>query len=482
MLSGWFWTLLSIAYYGLAVWVALQILRRPSRPHSMLAWILVLLFLPLLGLILFVILGEPRRALHRKRRRRKRLKIRRSLNRRADQLHEKTAAGRTDIEIPGVAELMTFAQRIGAFPHTRGNEVTIYHDAERTYLAIQLAIESARSHVHLEYYIFQPDDTGRTLRQLLIDKARAGIECRLLLDYIGCWHVPDSFIKPMRDAGVQVAFALPIVPWRGRWRVNYRNHRKIAVVDGKVGFTGSQNIGDEYLGRRKAASNVRDTHLRIVGPAAHQLQEVFVTDWHYTTKKDLTGDVYFPEQEANGSQVVQVVPSGPHQHARVMHQLLFAAMTSARGSIRIITPYFVPDYAMTLVLQSACYRGIHVELIVPSRTDHRIVLWAGRSSYDELIRAGVHIYEYDEALLHSKVIVVDDSWALVGSANIDERSFSINFELTTILYGLELAQSLARHFDTVRDRSRRITRQDIRNRSYTESVLQGAARLASPLL
>lgn len=482
MFSGWFWTILSVGYYGLAVWVALQILRRPTRPHAMLAWILVLLFLPLLGLILFVLLGEPRRERLRKRRRRKRLTIRRSLGRRADQLRGGGGVGGTDVEVPEVAELMTFAKRIGAFPRTCGNEVTIYHDAEPTYLAIQMAIKSAESHVHMEYYIFQPDETGRTVRQLLIDKARAGVECRLLLDYIGCWHVPGSFTQPMRDAGVQVAFALPVVPWRGRWRVNYRNHRKITVIDGKVAFTGSQNIGDEYLGRRKAALNVRDTHLRIIGPAAYQLQEMFVTDWHYSTKEELTADVYFPDQEANGSHVVQVVPSGPHQRARVMHQLLFAAMSSARGSIRIITPYFVPDYAMVLALQSACYRGIHVELIVPSCTDHRVVLWAGRSSYDELIQAGVHIYEYDEVLLHSKVLVVDDSWALVGSANMDERSFSINFELTTILYGLELSQSLARHFDAIRGRSRQITRQDIRNRTYAESVLQGAARLASPLL
>ena len=482
MFSEWYWTLLWVAYYGLVVWVALQVLRRPSRPHAMLAWILVLLFLPLLGLILFVLLGEPRRARHRKRRHRKRLKIRRSLSRRADQLRAQSVPGQADVELPDVARLMKFAERIGAFPSTRGNDVTIYHDAEQTYEAIQAAIESARSHVHLEYYIFQLDDTGRMLRQLLIDKACAGIECRLLLDYIGCWHVPRSFIKPMRDAGVQVAFTLPVVPWRGRWRVNYRNHRKIAVIDGKVAFTGSQNIGDETLGRRKAVPTVRDTHLRIIGPTAHQLQEVFVTDWHYTTQEDLTGDVYFPEQEANGTQVVQVGPSGPYQRAHVMHQLLFAAMTSARGSIRIITPYFVPDHAMILALESASYRGIHVELIVPSCTDHRLVLWAGRSSYDELIGAGIHIYEHDEALLHSKVIVVDDSWALVGSANMDERSFSINFELTTILYGLELAQSLAHHFDTVRDRSRRIIRHDIQNRSYAESVLQGAARLASPLL
>jgi cardiolipin synthase len=482
MFSEWYWTLAWVVYYGLVVWVAVRILRSPGRPHAMLAWIVVLLSLPLLGLILFLILGEPRRARHRKRRRRKRLQISSTLDRRAMQLRERSAASRADVEMPGVAELMTFAERVGAFARTRGNDVTVYHDAERTYLDLQLAIESAQSHIHLEYYIFQPDDSGRAFRQLLIDKARSGVECRLLIDYIGCWHIPRSFVEPMREAGVQVAFALPVVPWRGQWRVNYRNHRKIAVIDGAVGFTGSQNIGDEYLGRLKTVPSVRDTHLRFHGPVVHQLQEIFVTDWHYTTKEDLTGDVYFPAQQPCGSHVVQVVPTGPHQRVHVMHQLLFAAMTSARASIRIITPYFVPDYAMILAMQSACYRGTHVELIVPSCTDHRVVLWAGRSSYEELIRAGVQIYEYDEALLHSKVIVVDDSWAMVGSANMDERSFRINYELTTILYGLELSQTLARHFDFVRDKSCHITLQDIHRRSYAETVLLGLARMASPLL
>ncbi|MBN1345223.1 MAG: cardiolipin synthase [Phycisphaerae bacterium] len=476
------WTILSFGYYAVAVVTTLLILRRPRKPQAMLAWILAVLLLPGVGLLLFVMMSEPRRGWHQRRRRRKRKKLRASSALKSDARDEYLATSSAPQDHVGVARLMNLARRLGAYPPTPGNDVIIYHDAEKTFLAIQMAIEAAQSHIHLEYYILQADDTGRAVRDLLIDRAKQGVRCRVLLDYVGCWRLSRRFIKPMRAAGVQVAFALPVIPWRGRWRVNYRNHRKIAIIDGRIGFTGSQNIGDEYLGRLKKFGPWRDTHLKIVGPAVQDLQEVFIEDWHYTTKELLAGDDYYPSSTAAGEHVAQIVPSGPDQVANVMHQLLFAAVAAAGSSISVITPYFSPDEAMILALASASYRGVRVRLIVPSCGDHRVVLWAGRSYYEELTRSGVEIYEHDGAMLHSKVMIVDQAWAMVGSANMDERSFRINFELTTLLYDSNLAGDLHRDFEGLRRQSRTITRQDVANRSFGESILLGLARLASPVL
>jgi len=286
----------------------------------------------------------------------------------------------------------------------------------------------------------------------------------------------------MLDAGVEVAFAMPVIPWHGRWRVNYRNHRKVVVVDGRIGFTGSQNIGDEYRGRLARYGRWRDTHLMIEGPGVHHLQEVFIEDWHYTTREDLVKDEYFPLPGPAGEHTVQLLPSGPGQHVPVLHHLLFAAVSAARSSVSVITPYFVPDAAMVLALQSACYRGVRVRLLIPTTTDHRVVLFAGRSYYPELMEAGVEIFEHDATMLHSKVMIIDHAFALVGSANMDERSFRLNFELTVMLYGQALAGELYRDFEVLTARSRRIRPTHLGKQSFAREVRMGLARLASPLL
>lgn len=477
-----FWTILSAADFVLVAAAIMTVLRRPREPRAMLAWILALLLLPVMGLVLFVLIGEPRLKRTRRRRQRRRQKLDPKLSRQAQTLRD-VLVTHESVPIPDeLSNLVHIATRLSRHPPTHGNNVTIYHDAEKTFLARQLAIEAAESHVHLEYYIFQPDETGRALRDLLIRKVRQGVRCRVLLDYVGCWRWPRSFRQAFHDGGVELAFFLPVVPWRGRWRVNFRNHRKIAVIDGKIGFTGSQNIGDEYLGRRKKYGPWRDTHIRVVGPAVQQLQEIFVEDWHYTTGRDLVADEFFPPPKRVGEHAVQVISSGPDDRSNAMHQLLFAAIAAARQSVCIATPYFVPDTSMLLAIQSAAYRGVRVQLLIPLQSDHRVVLWAGRSYYEELSESGVEIYEYDLGMLHSKVVVIDESWALVGSANMDERSFKLNFEVTAILYDAQLARGLQHDFESLRDRSKRIQPTGRTDWTFRESLSLGLARLASPLL
>mgnify|MGYP002622826358 CR=1 FL=1 len=481
MTLAWLWTGIAFVYQLLIVWFVLTLLRRPREPKGMLAWILALILLPVLGPLLFIVFGEPRKRRHRRRRKKRLRRLREQLTP-ADKSLARTPAPDVETLRMELQTLSRLGQRLGAYSAVGGNDAKVYQDAEQTFLALQLAMEAAESHIHMEYYIWQPDDTGQAVRDLLIAKAKQGVACRVLLDYIGCFHMSRSFIQPMRDAGVEVAFAMPYVPLRGISRMNFRNHRKIVVIDGKVGFTGSQNIGDEYAGRPTALGKWRDTHMKLAGPVVRQLQDVFVSDWHYTTKQQLSGVACFPPIDEQGEHIVQVVPSGPDQREPVMHQLLFAAVSAARRSVCVITPYFVPDQAMLMALQSASYRGARVRLIVPSCSDHRLVLWAGRSYYEDLSLAGIEIYEHDSVMLHSKVLIIDREWALVGSANMDQRSFLINYELTSVLYSKSLAGELYQDFEQVRSQCRQVTAREIHNRSFLESVLLGTARLTSPIL
>lgn len=476
------WTVLSITYECLVALAVVAVLRRPREPRAMWAWILALIFIPVLGLVLFILLGEPRIRRTRRRRRRRRLHLVRSLRQNVSEPRSRRRKHPTAELDASLINMMQLASRVGGRPAVRGNEVTIYHSAEQTFADLKAAIDSARSHVHLEYYIFQPDETGTAIRDLLARKAAEGVRCRMLLDYVGCWWLSRSFLRPLRDAGVEVEFFMPVVPLRGRWRVNFRNHRKILIVDGNIAFTGSQNIGNEYAGRRTRVGRWRDTHMRMVGPAVHHLQEIFIEDWHFTTRRDLTGDECFPATAAAGDQVVQVIASGPDGDPHTLYQVLLAAFNAASESVCVVTPYFVPDAAILLSLQAAAYRGVRVQLMVPSRSDHRVVLWAGRSYYNELIRAGVEVYEYPHAMLHSKVVVIDRKGGIVGSANMDERSFRLNFELSVVLYDESLAGELYDDFVALRERAKR--RRFVRSAdlSLPDTLKLGFARLASPLL
>ena len=476
------WTALTILHEALVAVAAFVVLRRPREPRAMWAWLLALFFLPIVGLLLFVLFGEPR--IHRTRRRRKRRHRRflQELRQQVNEGHRAEEAGSMELPDPVIARIMHLATRVGRRDPTRGNRVTIYHDAAKTHDALYEAIAAAAHHVHLEYYIFQPDETGARFRDLLIEKARQGVRCRVLLDAVGSWTVSHRFLKPARAAGVEIGWFMPVIPWSGRIRVNFRNHRKIAVIDGAVGFTGSQNIGNEYSGRRTKYGPWRDTHMRVVGPAVHHLQEVFIDDWYFANQGNLTNDRYFPDPLAAGDQVVQVIASGPDRTTAVLHQLIFAAVSAAQKTIRIVTPYFVPDTAMLYCFQSAAYRGVTVQLMIPSRTDSRIVLWAGRSYYNDLCAAGVEVYEYPGGMLHSKVIIVDGQWGVVGSANMDERSLRLNFELSTLLYDHQLAQELTDDFDKLRGRARRIRFRHHRDFRTIQALKLGLARLVSPIL
>lgn len=476
------WLILWSLNYVAAFLAVENILRNRREPRGMLAWALALIFIPFVGLMLYMLIGPV--PIQRKMRRRH--KRRRMI---AGPLAEQTAVLAKEHNaraLEGFDEttraLMRLASELSDAVVTSGNSLIVHHDAERAFLNLALGIEAAEHHVHLEYYIFADDDTGRAMRDLLMAKARQGVEVRLLLDAVGCWRLPRRFVRELESAGVEVAFFLPWGLTTRRLQLNCRNHRKLTVVDGKRVFSGSKNIADEYLGRKKKLGPWRDTYMQLEGPSVTQFQEVFVEDWHFATKKKLTSDLYFPDPRRVGEHVMQVVRSGPDGRADVMHQLLNAAVSDADKSISIVTPYFVPDRAMMLALTAAAYRGLSVKLLLPSISDSWLVLWAGRTFYDDLLEAGVEIYEYGKGMVHSKVVVVDQRWAMVGSANMDVRSFQLNFELTCMIYNKDIAEYLHTDCDQLCLQARKITDEHVKNWTYPETLAAGLARMATPIL
>lgn len=476
------WSYVWILNY-LAVILAIEnILRNRREPRGMLAWILALLVLPFLGLFLYMLVGpvpiqrKMRRRIHRRRIIAPALKEQTAVLGRS---HDARVLAKCD---ESTRNLMRLATTLSDAIVTSGNSIVVHHDAERAFLNHALAIDSAEHHIHMEYYIFAADETGIAMRDILVKKAKQGVEVRLLLDAVGCWKLSMKFVRDMKNRGIEVAFFLPWGLTNRRWQLNCRNHRKLTVIDGRRGFTGSKNIADEYLGRVKKYGKWRDTYVEMQGPCVTQLQGVFVEDWHFATKQNLSSEKYIPRPEIAGDQVVQVVQSGPDGRGDVMHQLLNAVVSDAEKSISIITPYFVPDRAMMLALTSAAYRGVSVRLLLPSKSDSFLVLWAGRTFYDDLIDAGVEIYELDDCMLHSKVVIVDQRWSMVGSANMDVRSFQLNFEMTNIIYDEDVSRELHVDFDGLCKKSRRMDEQSLKSWTYPETLAMGLARLATPIL
>jgi cardiolipin synthase len=474
---------------GYLIGIALipRILLERRESGATLAWVLAIIFFPYIGALLFWAIGSRRIRFRRKRRARAEAAVAPGLAASTRCVVPFETAARV-AEVNALAEparsLAHLADRLGK-PASSGNAVELLVDAEATYASIDAAIRAAKNHVHVEYYIWRDDEAGRALRDSLVQAARSGIEVRVLVDDVGARSANTRFWKPLLLAGGRVARFLPVNLLARRLVLNNRNHRKIVVVDGTTAFTGGINVGDEYLGRDPRVGPWRDTHLRVEGPAALRLQEVFVEDWFHATGDDLTARKYFPDPAPRGELMVQVLASGPDDgRAHAIATIHFAALTLARERAWLTTPYFVPDRALTAALCTAALRGVDVRLLLPGKVDEPIILPAARSFYPELLENGVQIFEYDPAsMLHAKTATVDGCWSTVGSANLDLRSFYLNFETNAVVYGSAFAKELERVFERDLGHARRVERSEFgRHRPWSQRTFEGLARLLSPLL
>jgi cardiolipin synthase A/B len=456
------------------------ILMTKKDSTSAVAWCLLVFFLPFAGSLLFLLLGYQHvyRPLKRKREHKEEFRIADALAF-GQAIPGQAVTDEPDYSWQGMARL---AQRFGAFPNTCGNDLRFYYEGRSALEAIHQAVAAARHHVHVEYFIIQPDATGRGLLALLSQKAREGVEVRVLYDAMGSHRLHRTTLAELRAAGGKCSVFLPLNPFRRRIQVNMRNHRKLVIVDGQVGFTGGLNVGDEYLGKNPRFGYWRDTHLRLEGPAVASLQRVFIEDWDFAAEEDLHASSYFPERATPGTTTVQVVHSGPDQEHNSVRETYFAAVLRARHRLWISTPYFVPDAGLLDALRLAGCQGVDVRILCQHHPDKWIPFFAGRYYWGEMLAAGVKVYQYTRGMMHAKVVLVDGEWASVGTANFDNRSLHLNFELNCLVSSPERVAELEHAFLEDLQFSIRLERQVFAQRPMVGRVVENACRLLSPVL
>jgi cardiolipin synthase A/B len=459
---------LSRLLFGLTYVLALStmpsvLLRRRGNPRAALTWLLALFALPLVGVFFWWAFGRTR--IERKVRRR---------SRSARQFVRQRGLPHSESGTPFVGMIPPRAIGDSVFP-TGGNRVVPCIDGVQAFPAMMAAIRGAQRQIHVIFYIWQDDDVGRRMRDLLAERARQGVTVRVLVDAWGTPKFIKSFSRPLREAGAHVAAFLP-----SRWyplrapRLNFANHRKIVVVDERIAFTGGMNIGDQY------ERTWRDLMIQIEGPAVHALEHVFLDDWHFATRENVHHREYGRPPSA-GSVACAVIASGPDR-GHWIHDAHFIAFTRAARRIWIATPYFIPTQALAAALRTAADRGVDVRILLPSRSDVPLVAWASRSFYPDLLESGVRIFEYLDGMMHAKAFVVDDLLTCVGSANVDNRSFRLNFEIGCLLHDEATTAALSAWFEELTESSTEVTLAAIEKGSTAQKLLESAAHLLSPLL
>ena len=481
---------LGVLHVLLGAGLTYDVLLYKRRPVSAVLWLWFVWTVPYLGALAYLTFGVDRV----RRGAAERAASRALVTRRAE-LHptfERYAVDRHHLDPehadgnPGAHIFRGTDPAVGRNRVLRGNRAELLVDGDAFFPALLEEIRGAESSVHVQTYIFARSRIGRELLDLLSEKASEGVEVRILYDRFGSTMAHfTGYFRSARKAGVQVRSISQANPLKGRFQVNLRNHRKIAVVDGRVGFAGGINFKDEHHPGWTEEESIRDYHLRIAGPAVSDLQLQFVEDWVFATgvkPETLLGEEYFPPLAAEGDAVAQVVPGGPDREGRGLADAVFGAITAAERSLDLVTPYFVPDEPILQALRYAARRGVEVRLVVPRRGNHWYAEQAARSLYGDLLEAGVRIFEREPPFLHAKAILADGTYAMVGSANLDYRSLHLNFETNVEVGDRAFARTLGEQIESEVEESREVTLPEYRARPLHRKLVQNFCRLFQPVL
>lgn len=448
------------------------------------AWLLVLLLIPIAGFILYMFFAQNFR--------RKRLfywdefkksGLDRGLKSQVSQFRAHRFTFRNSISERN-KDLITMNLLNNQAVLTEDNEVEIFTDGKEKFEALFKDIEAATDFIHVQYYIVRRDDLGKKLMEQLSKKAREGVRVRVLYDELGSRGIGKRFLKELRESGGQAEAFFPSKFRLINLRLNYRNHRKLVIIDGKVGYIGGFNVGDEYLGLDTKFGYWRDTHLRIQGTAVYSIQTRFILDWNQASQDhDITYfPSLFPHLPNQGNVGIQIVSSGPDSEYEHIKNGYLKMISSARNSIYIQTPYFIPDSSMLDALRIASLSGVEVNLMIPDKPDHMFVYWATLSHVGELLQTGANVYLYNNGFIHAKILVVDEEIASVGTANIDFRSFKLNFEVNAFLYDEGIARKLSEDFRNDMRVSSLLTMEQYLKRSRGVKIKESFSRLLSPIL
>lgn len=464
-----------VAYTVIAIVAMITVLMEHRQPAKTIAWVLVLSFLPLVGIVLYFFFGRRTR------------KDRHIWEKSLNQLTKRSMiefAEQKQLELPEEHKelIQLFMNQNFALPF-KNNETDVYVSGYEFFPALLAEINKATHHIHIVSYIIDDDPLGRLLRDALIDKARKGIEVRLLFDDVGSWKTPNRFFEQMREEGIEVHPFMPVRFPAFTGKVNYRNHRKIIVIDGKVGFIGGMNLAQRYVKGHKGTM-WRDTHVKISGAAVYGLQRAFLVDWFHADRTLITDRKYYPDTTiAPNNSLIQIVTSSPTNVWEELEQGYIKILLSAKRYIYMETPYFLPTEPIFFAMRTAALSGVDVRLMVSLKTDSKLVQMASRSYLTQTIQAGVKVLCYEEGFNHTKLLVADDNVATIGSANIDFRSFENNFEANAFFYDKSMAQRIKDIFLTDETKCVPLEKiKEINHKSFIYRLWESAVRLLSPLL
>ena len=414
-----------IVYLITVLGVIVVIISENRNPIKTITWIMVLIFLPVVGFVIYIVFGQD-------------YTKRRFMSKRMYSKIKTRPLAEIDsselVHYPSkYIDLIKLLRNSNQAHLLYGSSVEYFITGRDKFQALFRDIDKAADHIHIEYYVWDDDVIGNQLKNLLIKKSAEGVKIRVIVDAVGSWRVKNSFYEQLRSAGIEVEEFMKVRFPMFTSHVNYRNHRKVVVIDGQVGYIGGMNVADRYI-NGPSWGNWRDTHIRIEGKGVQGLQSIFLIDWYLVSKSLITARKYFPSLESYGDNLMQIVSSGPYSPAREIMQGFMQAIFGAQSYIYIQTPYFIPPESLSDALIAASVRGVDVRLMVPRRSDTLLVQLASRSYFKKLLRAGISIYFYEPGFLHSKLVVIDDSLTLMGSANFDIRSFEQNLEVMAFIY------------------------------------------------
>ena len=482
------WILISkVAYLLIVFLVILRVLYDTRSSIKALAYILFIIFVPVAGMLFYFSFGinYRKRKLYSKKisiDEPLRLRIRNNMNTYSEAILD---SGLIEEKYKTLTE---FIRRSGSSPLTANNDVKLLINGEDKFPVLVKALLNAKNHIHLEYYIYENDITGNEIAEILIKKAKEGVEVRFMYDDFGSHGLGKSFIQRLKRAGIQTAPFYKIKWYALASRINYRNHRKIIIIDGKVSFVGGINMSDKYRNDLETKNRLywRDTHLMITGQATAYLQYLFVCDWNFCSNTKLAySEVYFPDtsqQEIIENDVVQIAASGPDSAQPLIFYSLLEAISCAKKSIYITSPYFIPGESLMDALIIAIQSGLDVKVLIPGISDSKMVNTAASAYYTELLQYGAKIYKYNKGFVHAKTMVIDNDLSIIGSANMDYRSFDLNFEVNAMVYSKNIANQLTVAFEDDLKVSEQIDKDSWINRPKYIHLWEKVVRLLSPFL
>ena len=470
--SDWVYYTYLVIYAATVILILGIVLAENRNPVKSLAWITVLLLLPIVGIILYIFFGRNIRNT-RMISRRNRRRLKRAERYRNPDLSSLGLREQTQQQIK-LARSLCDAQ---FFP---GNDIRVFTSGQAKMAALEADLKGAKRYINLQYYIFTDDNTGRRIAKILMDKAQEGVKVRVIYDHVGSFRTRNNFWRRMKKAGVEChPFFKVTLPVFGS-RINWRNHRKLVVIDGTVGYVGGMNIADRYIDGGKNFKSWRDAHLRLTGPAVRSLQYSFAVDWNFMGMPLIEDEV--PETPENGEAGAQLVTSGPMSSWSNDELIYQRAIASAQKRIFIQTPYFLPTDGLLKALQTAALARVDVRIILPQRSDSRMLDYASFSYIAECLRSGIKIYLYEPGMMHAKTMIIDDEVSAVGSTNFDFRSFEHNFEGNMFVYSRQFNERMTSIFMGDLRHSRRLLPSQWARRSYRHKAAESIVRLLSPLL